>query len=116
MYLGTYGSGVMKLTDPGALEPFHVQNLGDVAARVEINPNALWVSAAAVYAGTASQGLAILRKGSDRWHFVTAGLPSLNVTAIAGRDGVLYIGTESGLVKGAESAFPLAMCFPVFLG
>jgi hypothetical protein len=106
VYLGTYGSGVVKLTESGALEPFRVQNLTDVPARVEINPNALWVSATAVYAGTASQGLAILRKGSERWHFVTAGLPSLNVTAIAGRDGVLYVGTENGLVKVAESALP----------
>ena len=48
----------------------------------------------------------MLKKGSERWRFVAAGLPSLNVTAIAGRDGVLYIGTENGLVKAAESALP----------
>ena len=45
VYLGTYGSGVVKLTESGALEPFRVQNLTDVPARVEINPNALWVIA-----------------------------------------------------------------------
>jgi ligand-binding sensor domain-containing protein len=106
VYLGTYGSGVVKLTAQGALDPFDAQDTADGAVRVEINPNALWVSAAAVYAGTASQGLAVLKKGSSRWHFVTAGLPSLNVTAIAGRGGILYVGTENGLVKVAETALP----------
>ena len=104
VYLGTYGSGVLKLTGQGALEQFAAQNFAGGLARVEINPNALWVTGSAVYAGTASQGLAILKKGSERWRFVTAGLPSSNVTAIAGRDGVLYIGTENGLVKVSESA------------
>ncbi len=106
VYLGTYGSGVLKLTAQGALEQFAALGQADGQARVEINPNALWVTGSAVYAGTASQGLAMLKKGSERWRFVAAGLPSLNVTAIAGRDGVLYIGTENGLVKAAESALP----------
>ena len=106
MYLGTYGSGVLKLTAQGALELFAALGQVDGQARVEINPNALWVTGSAVYAGTASQGLAMLKKGSERWRFVAAGLPSLNVTAIAGRDGVLYIGTENGLVKATESALP----------
>lgn len=106
VYLGTYGSGVLKLTAQGALEQFAMQGSAGAPARVEINPNALWVTASGVYAGTASQGLATLKKGSDRWRFVTAGLPSLNVTAIAGHDGVLYIGTENGLVKVSESALP----------
>jgi ligand-binding sensor domain-containing protein len=106
VYLGTYGSGVVKLTEHGALEPFLTLNPADGSARVEINSNALWVSETAVYAGTAAQGLAILRKGSERWHFVTAGLPSLNITALAGRGGVLYVGTENGLVKVVESALP----------
>jgi ligand-binding sensor domain-containing protein len=34
-----------------------------------------------------------------RWKTVTAGLPSLNVTALAIRNGVVYVGTENGLVK-----------------
>ena len=105
VYLGTYGSGVLKLTAQGGLQPFAPQGLAD-GETVEVNPNSLWVTPSAVYAGTASQGLAILRKGSERWRFVAAGLPSLSVTAIAGRDGVLYIGTENGLVRVAESALP----------
>ncbi|MGA7413099.1 MAG: hypothetical protein WBW33_21660 [Bryobacteraceae bacterium] len=106
VYLGTYGSGVLKLTAQGALEQFAAQGLAKGSARVEVNPNALWVSGSAVYAGTASQGLAILKKGSERWRFVAAGLPSLNVTAITGRDGILYVGTDNGLVKVAERALP----------
>jgi len=37
-----------------------------------------------------------------RWRTVAAGLPSLNVTALAIRNGVVYVGTENGLVKIAE--------------
>jgi hypothetical protein len=37
-----------------------------------------------------------------RWRTITAGLPSLNVTALAIRNGVVYVGTENGLVKIAE--------------
>jgi ligand-binding sensor domain-containing protein len=37
---------------------------------------------------------------------MTSGLPSLNVTAFATRDGVLYVGTQNGLVRIAESKLP----------
>ena len=33
------------------------------------------------------------------WKTVTAGLPSINVTALANDRGVLYVGTDNGLVK-----------------
>jgi outer membrane protein assembly factor BamB len=56
----------------------------------------------AVYAGTAGHGLAILRRGQERWQFVEAGLPSLNVTALAVGDDFLYIGTDNGLAKISE--------------
>ena len=34
-----------------------------------------------------------------RWRWVTAGLPSLNVTALAVDKGVVYVGTDNGLVR-----------------
>jgi ligand-binding sensor domain-containing protein len=34
-----------------------------------------------------------------RWKTVSAGLPSLNVTALAIHNGIVYVGTENGLVK-----------------
>jgi len=57
----------------------------------------------AVYAGTLDRGLAVYSLASGRWNFWTAGLPSSNVTAIEARGGVLYIGTDNGLVKIPES-------------
>jgi ligand-binding sensor domain-containing protein len=33
---------------------------------------------------------------------VHTGLPSLNVTALAARDGYIYIGTDNGLVRILE--------------
>ena len=41
-----------------------------------------------------------------RWSPYHRGLPSLNVTAFAARDGELYIGTENGLVRIAEAKLP----------
>jgi ligand-binding sensor domain-containing protein len=55
-----------------------------------------------VLAGTLGQGLLVGDRTGMRWRTVTAGLPSLNVTAVALHDGVAYVGTESGLVKIAE--------------
>jgi ligand-binding sensor domain-containing protein len=43
---------------------------------------------------------------SARWSLVAQGLPSLNVTAFAERDGELYLGTENGLVRIAEAKLP----------
>jgi ligand-binding sensor domain-containing protein len=37
-----------------------------------------------------------------RWRTVIAGLPSLNVTALAVDKGIVYVGTENGLVKIAQ--------------
>jgi ligand-binding sensor domain-containing protein len=53
----------------------------------------------AVFAGTLDQGLAVYNIGSGHWTFFTAGLPSPNVTAVEARGGMLYIGTDNGLVK-----------------
>ncbi|MGC2659680.1 MAG: hypothetical protein WA324_17110, partial [Bryobacteraceae bacterium] len=55
------------------------------------------------YAGTAGKGLAVLRKGAERWEFLTAGLPSWNVTALDAKNGALYIGTDNGLVRLANA-------------
>jgi hypothetical protein len=67
-----------------------------------INPNAMLVTDRAVFAGTLGEGLAIYNRGSGRWIFHTAGLPSLNVTALARGNGYLYIGADNGLVRIAE--------------
>ncbi|MGA2591307.1 MAG: hypothetical protein ABSH32_15415 [Bryobacteraceae bacterium] len=40
------------------------------------------------------------------WTSVTAGLPSANVTALAARGGVLYIGTDNGLMRVPEGRLP----------
>jgi ligand-binding sensor domain-containing protein len=55
-----------------------------------------------VLAGTDGQGLLVGDATGTRWRTVTAGLPSLNVTALAIHNGVAYVGTESGLVRISE--------------
>jgi ligand-binding sensor domain-containing protein len=103
-YLGTYGAGVIQLRADGALEAYETVERRN--ERVEINPNALLATRRAVYAGTAGLGLAVLPRGAGRWHYVRQGLPSLNVTALASRDGILYAGTDNGLRRIREEEIP----------
>lgn len=98
MYLGTYGSGVIRVERDSAIRSFREFS----RERIEINPNALLATNAFVYAGTAGQGLAVLRLGDTRWHFIRDGLPSWNVTALESHNGILYVGTDNGLVSASE--------------
>jgi ligand-binding sensor domain-containing protein len=97
-FVGTYGAGVLRITNRGVWETFD-----DLRGTIEINANAMAATSSAVFAGTLDQGLAIYNIGSGRWTFFTAGLPSRNVTAVEARGGVLYIGTDNGLVKVPQS-------------
>ncbi len=98
-FVGTYGAGVALLTNRGDWETF-----GDLRGNLEINPNAMTSTPGAVYAGTLDRGLAVYHLSTGRWTFFTAGLPSRNVTALEARGGILYIGTDNGLIKAPESA------------
>jgi ligand-binding sensor domain-containing protein len=97
--VGTYGAGVMRLSSvTSRFEPM------DLATRaMVVNPNAMLATAGHIYAGSLGQGLWSYGRGSNRWTQITAGLPSLNVTALAARDGMVYVGTENGLVRIAEA-------------
>jgi ligand-binding sensor domain-containing protein len=97
-YVGTYGAGVLRITDRGVWETFD-----DLRGNIEINTNAMAATPTAVYAGTLDKGLAIYNLAAARWTFFTTGLPSRNVTAVEARGGVLYIGTDNGLVKIPEN-------------
>jgi ligand-binding sensor domain-containing protein len=96
-FIGTYGAGVLKLDSTG-----HWSTFADWRWPAVINPNAMLATDRAVYAGTLGEGLAIYNRGSGRWTLHTAGLPSLNVTAIARANGYLYIGADNGLVRIVE--------------
>lgn len=98
LYLGTYGSGVIRFSKHGEVQTF--AQFG--RQRVEISPNAMFATSRAIYAGTAGYGLAILSKTDSRWRFVAEGLPSKTVTAIDGDGANLYVGTDNGLVWISE--------------
>jgi hypothetical protein len=95
--VGTYGAGVLGLDRSGHFQAFDV-----ATAPVEVNPNAMLVTAAHVFAGTLASGLYVYDRSSARWSIVTQGLPSSNVTALAENNGFLYIGTDNGLVRIQE--------------
>jgi ligand-binding sensor domain-containing protein len=96
-FIGTYGAGVLRMDASGRWEGF-----ADLRGQIEINANAMVATRSAVYAGTLDRGLAVYSLAAGRWNFWTRGLPSSNVTAVEARGGILYIGTDNGLVKVPE--------------
>ncbi len=100
--VGTYGAGVMRMSAQGTFTSIDLP--AGLRRDLVINPNALLVTPTHAYAGTLGQGMLVYTAARGRWTSVTAGLPSLNVTAFAARDGELYVGTENGLVRVAEAS------------
>lgn len=99
--IGTYGGGLERMDAAGKVQPM------DGAPRdLIINPNALLTMGERVYAGSLDRGLWVYSPGAARWSQITAGLPSLNVTALAERNGELYVGTENCLVRIQEEKLP----------
>ena len=100
-FIGTYGAGVMRFSRGGGWSSF-----ADLRHDFVVNPNAMLVTGSRVYAGTLDRGLFVYDRNSKRWTNATAGLPSLNVTALAASAGFLYAGTDNGLVRIGEEALP----------
>ena len=96
--IGTYGNGVMRLDSAG-----NVTTTEATRAGVVLNPGAILSDGNVTLAGTMGQGLLVGDATGTRWKSVTAGLPSLNVTALAVNNGVVYVGTDNGLVRIDES-------------
>ena len=96
-WVGTYGAGILRLAVDGSVTPTEATRQG-----VVVNPTAMAADGRMVLAGTLGQGLMVSDATGTRWRTITAGLPSLNVTALAMRNGVVYVGTENGLVKISE--------------
>jgi ligand-binding sensor domain-containing protein len=95
--VGTYGAGVLRLGADGKITSTEATRTG-----VVVNPTAMVADGRVVLAGTLGQGLLVGDASGTRWRTVSAGLPSLNVTALAIRNGQVYVGTENGLVKISE--------------
>jgi ligand-binding sensor domain-containing protein len=57
------------------------------------------VTSGYVLAGTLGKGLYLYDRQAGRWSVLEAGLPSLNVTALAAGNGYIYIGTDNGLIR-----------------
>jgi ligand-binding sensor domain-containing protein len=92
--IGTYGAGIFRLDAAGNLNSTEAAKNG-----VVVNPGAMLAGGRLVLAGTLGQGLLVGDSSGTRWKTVTAGLPSLNVTALAIDKSTIYVGTDNGLVK-----------------
>lgn len=99
-FAGTYGAGVLKMNDHGTWEIF-----ADMPGDIVVNPNAMLATSSHVFAGTLGRGLWVFDRERQRWSQMTNGLPSLNVTALASKDGKLFVGTDNGLVRFDENKF-----------
>lgn len=98
LYVGTYGGGLARRRAPRAgseawLEPFPETD------GTKISAGCLAEVGGRVFAGTEGRGL--LRLSRDRGHFerLALPLPSPRVTALAARDGDLWVGTDEGLLR-----------------
>lgn len=101
-FVGTYGAGVMRVDASSRFARF-----SDFPPDAEINPGALLATPQAVYAGTLGRGLAAYSRTSGRWTFLTEGLPSMSVTALSVDRGMLYVGTDNGIVRAPEERLRL---------
>ena len=99
--VGTYGAALATLDPAGLFTPIDLP--AGTPKDLIVNPNALLATPTHIYAGSLSSGMLVYTRATGRWQRITAGLPSLNVTAFAARAGVLYVGTENGLVRIAEA-------------
>lgn len=98
--VGTYGSGVMRLAADGGWQPYPELPKGLV-----VNPGAMTATAQAVYVGSLGKGLWRFDLALQRWRGMdAAALPSANVTAVATGGGLLWIGTDNGLVAVPEGS------------
>src|SRR6266850_767318 len=95
--VGTYGAGILRLDRSGRFQAFE-----KATAPFEINPNAMLVTPHHVFAGSLGNGLYVYDRDAARWTVITDGLPSLNVTALAESNGIIYAGTDNGLVRILE--------------
>ena len=95
--VGTYGAGVLRFDAAGNITATDATRNGTV-----VNPGAMLSDGRLVLVGTLGQGLLVGDASGTRWKTVTGGLPSLNVTALAIDKGVVYVGTDNGLVKIPE--------------
>jgi ligand-binding sensor domain-containing protein len=97
-FVGTYGEGVWRFSASRRWE-----SIADATGPFDVNFNAMLSTPRRVYVGTQGRGMFVYSRSSGRWMDITAGLPSLNVTAFAAGDGTVYVGTDNGLVRFKES-------------
>jgi len=99
--VGTYGGGIVRLLSDGRFESFDV-----ATGKFEVYPNAMLATDQHILAGTLGKGLYSFSRSTNRWTVITEGLPSLTVTALAGGNGYIYVGTDNGLVRIPEQNLP----------
>jgi sugar lactone lactonase YvrE len=96
LYVGTYGGGLVRRkasVDGGRYDVF-AETEG-----LKISAGGLLEAGGRVFAGTEGNGLLRLDPERKRFEPLALPLPSPTVTALAARDGSLWVGTDEGLAR-----------------
>ncbi|MCI0411193.1 hypothetical protein L0222_00155 [bacterium] len=94
LFVGTYGSGIQLRTQSGEWRDFPA-----LPEDLEMNPNALFYDGRYLFCGTLDRGFYVYDTKNRSWKNVSRELPSLNVTAFAADENLLYVGTDGGLLQ-----------------
>lgn len=94
LYIGTNGGGVDALLPTGEW-----LNFADELGKFEVNQNAMHFDGEKLFVGTSDKGVLVYNTRERRWTRISAGLTSLNVTAITADDRFIYVGTLNGLTR-----------------
>lgn len=97
LLVGTWGGGLVRRRagsgGDARWEPF------SETARLEVSPGALATLDGRAWAGTDAEGLWRQTRDGTRFERVRAALPSSRVTALLAEPGVLWVGTDQGVVR-----------------
>ncbi|MBI3652734.1 MAG: hypothetical protein HY231_17060 [Acidobacteria bacterium] len=94
LFIGTNGGGVDALMPTGEWV-----NFADEVGKVEVNQNAMHFDGEKLYVGTSEKGILVYNTREHLWTRISAGLASMNITAITSDDRFIYVGTLNGLTR-----------------
>ena len=93
-FVGTYGAGVIQLAADGTWKSFSDSPVSD--GNQSGSDGGHTISRVCWDMG---KGLLMYDRSDHRWHTITTGLPSLNVTAVHMANGRVFAGTDNGVVR-----------------
>jgi hypothetical protein len=92
IWIGTYGGGISRIGKSGKWDDVKFPYKD-----IEINNNAMILSANMLFAGTLSDGIVVYNFNTKEWQRFSGTLPSRNITSFLLLGNRLVVGTDAGL-------------------